>query len=474
MDFVRERAAAPLAVVLSAVLFYFGTGLAPVPVLTWLAPLPILLLAPRVSAGTAAWTSFTAFLLGTANSWVFQLHSHDEPMVPVGLVINLGSAVTFLLAVLLFRALVRSGWPLLAAGCGAALWTGVMYLVSVANPQGLVGTFAGDQADVPVVVQTASVTGMWGVEFLVLFAPAALAALLTPGVTGRIRVGVVAGVVLAGALGAGAVRLSQHDGDVRRVAAIAPNTYAWAPDVDSAQGNTLVHAYVRAIDALPAGVRTVVLPEGAFGADRPDPAALVAPLSAAAKARDVDIVVGLQQGRNNLALVFPATGAPPADYLKHHNLGGAHGDTLVYDPADTGVEICADVDFASPSRDYANSGTQLLAIPASDNDANGWQHSRTALLRGAENGQAVVWAGQNGELMIADGLGRVLADAHTGGPGRMVTIVADPSVGPGATAYSRLGDWFAWLCLALTAIGVIVALRARRLVEPEPVRLHQG
>jgi apolipoprotein N-acyltransferase len=85
------------------------------------------------------------------------------------------------------------------------------------------------------------------------------------------------------------------------------------------------------------------------------------------------------------------------------------------------------------------------------------QHSRTALLRGVENGQAVAWGGRQTVLMVSDGWGRVLADAPTGGLGLFTTIVADVPIGPGATPYTHLGDWFAWLCLALALGGLIGA-----------------
>ena len=121
-----------------------------------------------------------------------------------------------------------------------------------------------------------------------------------------------------------------------------------------------------------------------------------------------------------------------------------------------GVEICADVDFPNPSREYATAGAELLAIPASDENVNGWQHSRTAVLRAVENGLPVAWSGQNGTLMISDGWGRVLTQAHTSGDSGFTTVVADVPTGPGATLYTRLGDWSAWLCLAMTVLMAIL------------------
>jgi apolipoprotein N-acyltransferase len=460
-----ERLLLPAAALAcSAVLGYLGTGLAPIAALTWLVPLPVLLLAPRVPNRIALGVAFGAYLFGTANSWAFQVHSHDEPMVPVGLTINIGMSLTFVLTVWLFRLLAGQGRPLLAAIVPAAAWTGVLYLVAAVNPHGLVGTFANDQGDLPLMLQIAAVGGMWAVEFLVMFASSVVAALLTPAVpaAARVRTAAVGVLAFAAVLGFGVLSLRGTAGPPQRVAAIAPNRYAWAPPVS----DRLVADYVREIEALPDGVRTVVLPEAAFSSDEAEPAVLTQPMRQVARARGVDIVLGLVQapGRplDNVALIFPADGGSPARYLKQHDLVSRHGHDLVFAPRTrTGAEICADVDFARPSRDYGAAGAALLAIPASDNGGNGWQHSRTALLRGVENGLPVVWAAQNGTLMISDSRGRVLAQAQSEGPARFTMITAVVT-GPVTTFYSRHGDWFAWLCLAVALGGLTAALPAVR------------
>src|SRR5262245_31151281 len=197
MDSGRSSVLAALAG--SAALFYFGTGLTPVAALTWVAPLPVLLLAPRVSGRTAVLVAFLAFALGTSNSWPFQLRSHDTPLWPVGILIDAGMALVFALAVAAFRLHLRRGRPLLAVFAAPAVWTGTLYVVSVSNPMGLAATFANMQGDVPVVLQSAAVTGMWGVEFLVMLVPSAIAVLLAPEVrvAPRVRAAVTAAVVLA-------------------------------------------------------------------------------------------------------------------------------------------------------------------------------------------------------------------------------------------------------------------------------------
>ncbi|RKT54870.1 nitrilase-related carbon-nitrogen hydrolase [Saccharothrix australiensis] len=469
MDSGRDLVKAGCAVACSAPLFFLGTGFEPVAALTWVAPLPVLLLAPRVPAPLAAGGAFLAFLLGTANGWAFQLRSHDTPMLPVGLLIDVGMSLTFALAVLAFRLPAVRGRALAAAVGAPAAWTGLLYVVSVSNPMGLMGTFANHQADVPLVLQTAAVTGMWGVEFLVLLAPSAVAALFAPGVTGaaRLRTAVVVPVVFGVALGGGALRLAGTGGGTTgRVAAVATNQEVWAPDLATPAGRDLVAAYADHIAALPEGVRAVVLPEQSFRSTEARPAVLHEPMSRLARERNMDVVVGFAHldgdVKYNYAVVFRAEGGEPATYLKHWDRVSPRGDTPVVTAAGAGVAICLDVNHSTPTREYAAAGTGLLLVPASDEGDNGRQHSRVALLRGVEHGQAVVWSARTGVPLVADGHGRVVADARTGGDGPFTTVVADVPTGPGATPYTRFGDWFAWLCLA-TALAVVVTARRRPL-----------
>ncbi|MCO1582540.1 acyltransferase [Crossiella sp. SN42] len=464
MASARDRV---LAVAASGVLFYFGTGMSPVPALTWLAPLPVLLLASRVPAWTAAGAGFLAYLAGTANAWEFQLRSHDTPMWPVGLVINVGMSLVFALAVWGFHWQAVRGRVLLAALTAPALWTGTVCLVSVANPMGIMGTLANDLGDVPLVLQTAAVTGMWGVEFLVLLAPATIAAVLAPralgsGLAARVWTGVVAVGLLGAALGAGAVRLAESGGPVQRVAAISTNQRMWAPDLATPAGRDLVAAYAERIAALPAGVRAVVLPEGSFGAHEARPAALFDPMRRLAKDRALDIVVGHMRWdgatKYNYAALFPADGGEPVSYLKHHNPAGVSGtELLLRDRA--GVVICGDVNHSAPVSEYAAAGAGLLLAPAADEVDNGWQHSRMMVIRGVEHGQATVWAARTGTLTIADGYGRVLAEARTDRPEPFATVVAELPTGPGGTLYTRFGDWFGWLCLVLGVGGLFLRVR---------------
>lgn len=458
----RDLGVAAVATAASAVLFFFGTGFAPVAALAWLAPLPVLALAPRVSGRVAFGAGALAYLLGSAGTWPYYLDSIDVPL-PAALSIILGSSALLGLGALLLRALIDR--PLLAAVAPGALWCGAVYLVSLVSPIGMMYQLATSVTDLPVVTQVAALTGAWGVEFLVLFVPSAVAVLTVAGAH-RARTAVVAGLVVVATLGFGIVRLGADEPPGRTVATVAANEPHWAADVAEPAGRDLVQSYVDRIAALPDGVDLVVLPEGNFAADDASLPALVEPMRQVARGTGADIVAGVVLGtggkRYNVSLAIPAAGGEPVAYRKWHIGGGplSTGDELGFLDSATGLQNCLDLNFPDPSRTYAREGARLMAIPAADGDLNGWQHARQGLLRGVENGFAVAWSAQLGTSLLADGHGRPLAEAATiSGPGFAVTV-ADVPDGPGATPYSRLGDWFAWLCLAVT-LGVCVLARTR-------------
>jgi apolipoprotein N-acyltransferase len=96
-----------------------------------------------------------------------------------------------------------------------------------------------------------------------------------------------------------------------------------------------------------------------------------------------------------------------------------------------------------------------MAVPAGDFTGSGWGrgwgdgwiHARMAVMRGVENGFAVVRSAFKGLETASDARGHILARASTIAPGMVVTMASVPP-GPGPTLYTRIGDVFAWACLA--------------------------
>src|SRR5258705_1332172 len=89
MSSTKWRIAAVLAAAMSATLFYFGTGVRPMPWCTWLAPLPVLVLAPRVSARTAFTAACAAWLGGETVMWGYFPDTLRIPAaIPVAVIVG--------------------------------------------------------------------------------------------------------------------------------------------------------------------------------------------------------------------------------------------------------------------------------------------------------------------------------------------------------------------------------------------------
>jgi apolipoprotein N-acyltransferase len=477
----KQRTIAAIgATILSAALFALGTGLRPMPWAIWLAPLPILLLVPRVSGRAAFAMAFAGWLGGETPMWSYYLHTVQVGL-PLAILNLVGSALLFGLVVTAGRALMVRGRPLLATAVVPAGWVAVEYLFSITAPDGAWWSLAYTQADVLPVLQNASLTGPWGITFLLIGVPTAVAVLLAPGGAGRLRVAVTATMILVLALGYGGWRLRATDGGHTRVALLSIDRSVDPVPLGTPAGKTLSNDSVKEIKALAStGARVVVLPEKLFAADPSSLPVLTRPMAKLAAQGRLDIIAGVLLTRGgvttNTAIDFPANGGPAVFYDKHHLIPGLESDYQVGHGRATvpgsggrwGIAICFDMDFPALVRDYRSHGATVMFVPAWDFVNDEWLHSRMAVTRGVENGLTVVRSARQGELTVSDPHGRMLAETTTDGD-RFVSVTADlPSRGY-TTLYTELGDWFAWTCSVLLLAGITVLIRSRTRSTPRDV-----
>jgi len=134
--------------------------------------------------------------------------------------------------------------------------------------------------------------------------------------------------------------------------------------------------------------------------------------------------------------------------------------------------ICFEDVFPSTTRKAAASLPDFLVNLTNDgwfsDSAEQWQHLANAVFRAVENGLPLVRSANNGITGWIDRHGRVqqLFRDENGseyGPGAMLLEIPlpDPGERSAPTFYQRHGDWFAWLCVLVTATSV-VARRIRR------------
>jgi len=455
-----------LAAAASATLLWFGTGLHPVAALTWLAPLPVLAVSVRTSTARAAGMAALAWIVSSLNMWNYFHKDIEMPVLPVAGLLAL-QAAEFVGTVLLYRALVRRDRPGLAVLAAGAAWATGEYLLSLVSPGGAFSSLGYTQAGVLPVIQLASATGVWGVGFALLAVPGAIAAILTAR---RRWPPVAVGVALVvGMLGYGAWRLHRaDDAPTATIALINVSRSVDSLDPTSAEGTSVLDAYLEQLPAVAAAGATVaVLPEKVFRVTGSQLAELGQRLIAVARQTGLIVVIGLtlvdDAGVHNVAMAYSS--AQVSRYDKQHLVPGwedrftpGTGRTLLPGTA-AGLAVCKDLDYPALARDYANSGAGLLLVPALDVDRDGWLHGRMAVVRGVESGTSVVRTAGHGRLNSSDAYGRVGADVTTASG--VSTAVATVRSGPTGTLYDRLGDWFAWLCLAATMVLIPLAARRR-------------
>ena len=451
-----------IAVAMAAIAWWFGASLQPLWWMTWLAALPLLVLAARASRRVTALATFAAFALGGTSQWSY-LHDVLRLPLPVCLLAVLLPALLMAPPVLLWRKLVRAGRALAATFAFPLAATGLSWLSALFSPHGTFGHVAYSQMDALPVIQLAALGGPWAVGFIVWLLPSALALAGAPGVR-RWRVATSVGIaVVAGALCFGQWRLADTatTATVRiGLVSISHSSQSQA-DIDTPEGQRLLAAYVAEIDRLAAaGARIIVAPETAL---RVRTHAL-APLQALAERHGVRIVIGVEDHsmpprKYNTALVFDPAPGRPARYVKRHLIPGFEdrytaGSTplLLDDGAGIGVAICKDFDFTAIGREYGQRHARLLLAPAWDFDVDAWLHARMAVLRGVENGFALARSARDGQLTLSDDRGRVLAQANANGNASPVTLLGELPLRATRTLYTRIGDAFGVVCLCLALV----------------------
>ncbi|MEV0245669.1 nitrilase-related carbon-nitrogen hydrolase [Nocardia sp. NPDC050712] len=457
------------AAVVSAVLWHFGFGLRPVAGLAVLAPLPVLLVAPRIPATATFVLALGSWLAGGLGFWSYLVGTVEQP-VPSAVALVGVSALVYGGGAVLWRALVRCGRPGLAVLAFPAAWVAFEFLLALSGLFGAWWSLAYTQAGVLPLIQTASLTGPWGISFLILLVPAAIAVLSTAPVppTHRVRIGAAAGALLVGVGAFGAWQLAQpaptQSVRVGLLAVSQPPEYV---PVDSAAGRDMIGRVVAEVERLAdQGAEVVVLPEKAWRADESSLPVLSVPLTEVAIRRDIHIVAGLILTRGdrsvNAAIAYPSG----VEYAKHHLIAGLEDDLrpgtdwqLV--PGEPwALAVCFDLDRPNLVRENARRGATLMLVPALDFTGDAWLHSRMAVLRGVESGVAVARAPQLGELVASDARGRVLATARTD-VGFTSSALATVGLSEARTVYARFGDWFGWLCVLLVALAAVAAARGR-------------
>ncbi len=343
-----------------------------------------------------------------------------------------GTVISLFLGI--FAEMKSFSWrTVLALACVGVLLEGITFIRMPA--QMALSQFAN-----PAALALASVTGIWGVSWLMWVANLAWFAPLTQ----RQRMVSVASVAVIALWGQwGTCMAHARMNEARLVHSHAPIGLVQTPQV-GADALLQVQAPLAAV-----APRWVVWPEVSVTTHDHD--------SLAAFARSENgwpVVTSYldehQPLPHNAAAVFAASG-PSSPYHKRHPFGeeaklvtaGTAAHMVAVKSENVGLNICFDSCFPWTMRDTVREGAEVIALPTLDPvSPNGFiqaGHAAFTPFRSAELGVPIVRSEATAWSMVTDASGQITGLLPTGHEG----VLARPLPAPRrTTVYRVLGDWF--------------------------------
>ena len=464
------------AVVLTAAAYFVCSGLDRVWWLVWLAPLPVLVVAPRLNAWEALIVALLGRGLGMLSFWHYLRDTVQFPLW-LSFITVLAPAAIVGLAVVLYRGLLCKDMRWRAALAFPTVMVAGEYLFSLWQ-----GTFLSTgytQLENLHILQLAAITGLWGVSFVTNLFPSVLAVLVSAPRRARLQIAFALIVLYACILSYGVVRLratSQGSSTVQ-VGLVETHTGLDMLPQDPQTSMALLRNYAEQTSRLAmSGAQFVVLPEMSALITDSTSAQVDELFKKRARDSHVQVLLGILHatgsGTYNEARLYSANGEIETVYRKHHlvptwesrSTPGTELSVVPQPEGTIGVEICRDMDYPELARRYGNRQVGLVLVPAWDQGINvdaAW-HGHLSLMRAVEDGFAMVRDAKNGLLTVSDNRGRILAEKPTRSDGAVVNMLASVPVHHDATIYQKWGDWFAWLDMVAVIALLVFWLKSPR------------
>jgi apolipoprotein N-acyltransferase len=457
----------------------------------------LLLRDARAARGFALGLIFGLGFFGATLYWIWRFGA----MAWVAL--TLVSAVAVAVFGALAPSVTRPGATIRNALGVAALWTVIDWIRGAWPLGGFTwGSLGISQVDDRTLLPLASITGVWGVTFVVVAAASLIADATLGGGGGRQRLGRGVGaalLIVAPAL----IPFPHADGGALDVAALQVDVRVAAGTSARDEDLTVAHRLVALDRSLIGGGRPdlVVWGEGsldpAASADPRTVAAVQGAIRAVGAPTSIGAVLNDVDGEQHTSdLVFDAQGALVDRYDKVHLvpfgeyvpwrrwLGWVQAIRQI--PVDRtpgtdvhtvqapglppfGTPICFENAFPSLTRSFAHAGATFFIVPV-NNASYGFtaasdQHLQMSRMRAVETGRWFVDAAVSGVSAFIDPAGRVTEHADLF---RSAVLRGTIQTSSGVTPYVRLGDWLPWLALvAVVALFLAPPRRgAKRRIPP--------
>src|SRR5262249_10848823 len=201
---------------------------------------------------------------GEMNQWNYLRHVIALPL-RVTILFFVIAAVIFGLGVLFMRSFLRRGSLFLAAFAFPVYWVTCEYLNMIASPHSTWGNLAYTQMDFLPLIQIASVTGLWGISFVVFLFAGTVATLFSGSgkLSQRRALAIVVGFLVCVVLVFGEWRLQSHPSAKSVLVTLIARDVPMSLYLGSEeQALELLREYADEIRRItPAGTQAVVLPE---------------------------------------------------------------------------------------------------------------------------------------------------------------------------------------------------------------------
>jgi apolipoprotein N-acyltransferase len=458
------------AIIFSGICWYVSFGLNGYYwYLTWVAPIPILLVAFTSKSTTAFWASFIAYLLGRM-SWFGYLVTVTR-LVPA-IILVLVISLAFALVIIITRRVVLKTDSLLAPFIFPVFFTAYEWLVGNFSPDGSAASLAYTQSGCLPIIQIASLTGHLGVTFMATFIPSCLSVVWHHRRNKKRLLPIAASslLLITAVLLYGVVRLNQdRPSNALTAGLVVLEEKSHAVDSVNFQVEMEhVKAYARQIEILAhQGAKVIVLPERAININAHIEDSVLSILGQVAKQNDVGIVTGYTNFKNdttrNSALVIDDLGTVIRDYHKVHLVTkledrftpGRQIGLFQFAQVQAGTAICKDLDFPRYIRNYGQAKTAILCVPAWDFVVDNWLHARMAMMRSVENGFSMIRTARLGRLTLSDSYGKIIAETSSS-DGNPASLIGKIPLDHTNTFYTQFGEWFGLLIFGVSVVLIIL------------------
>jgi apolipoprotein N-acyltransferase len=463
--------------ILAALVATLANGVWFLPALSWIYPVFLMLFTRRCSVLKGALFGVPILVMGS----VAQYLAMDFPgPAAIGIVIGIGAGVGSYIPFLIDRLTFRRLSPALAVFIYPLTEVTLAWVGALTN--GSWGSIAYTQYDNLALLQITSITGIYGVNFLMGWFAAVVVTVSQEGFENTRRSVLIYATVLAAVLLFGQARLNffaPNTETVRTAALTADDDLFNLFSEDNFRESALVNGeklLERSRRAADLGAELIIWQEAGVPIHKDDEPLLIERARELTREKGIHLTISLMTvsegfpkvfGENKIILIKP-DGELVWEYLKAKPVpiiepsvpGDGKIHTTETDLGKLAGVICYDMDWPGLIRQAGKADVDIMLAPSNDWKPIRKLHSRMASFRAIENGFSLLRATGNGLSAGFDYQGRMLAASDSFENDQNLMIADLPKKGV-TTIYARIGDVFATM-VSLALIALLgLALRNR-------------